>query len=163
MIKRFLRSEGNYDVDEASVASGLECKDESLTVQADAKEADINFVMKRVLLTREMPVSRKGSPMFGDFTGVLDYKAAMNAVAEVNGYFSMLPPDLQMRFGNDAGAFVKFCSDEGNRDALVELGIVVKPPEAAAEPRLEPKGPPAPPASPAAPAAPAPAPGASTN
>ena len=66
------------------------------------------------------------APQYGDFTSVIDYHTAMNAVIAANESFMQLPADVRMRFNNDAGAFVDFCSDESNRAEAEKLGLIIK-------------------------------------
>ena len=41
----FIRSPFNYDTDEASNETGLVCDDESLAVQSERDECDINIIV----------------------------------------------------------------------------------------------------------------------
>lgn len=145
--KVFLRADGNYDADAASLETGLDAsKEPSMTVQAQAADADINVIMRRAAVTGMLP-QRAGVPMFGDFTDVHDFRSAQAVIAEVSGFFSNLPADLRAKFANDPARFAEFCSDEANHPELVKLGLL-KAPEAAAEP-VEPVPAPAPAAAPA--------------
>lgn len=130
--KVFLRSEFNYDTEEVSKSLGLVCKDVSRTVQADAKSADINFIVKGMMAGGVMPV-RKGTPLQGDFADAPDFQSAMALIAEANQSFMALPAELRARFRNDPGAFVDFCSDEANADEIVKLGLAKRVPKAATE------------------------------
>ena len=120
----FLRTPYNYDVNEASDASGLCCEDPSLAQQHAKDECDINTIVRRFGLTGELP-SNVRAPQYGDFTSATDYHTAMNAVIAANESFMQLPADVRMRFNNDAGSFVDFCSDESNRAEAEKLGLVV--------------------------------------
>jgi phage internal scaffolding protein len=120
----------NYDkngFDKASDETGLKCLDKSLTKQSFAEEADINTIVRKFLQTGELPTNVR-LPTYGDFTGLTDYHAAMNAVAQANEAFDQLPANIRTRFHNDPGEFVDFCSDDKNREEAIKLGLVPPPP-----------------------------------
>lgn len=143
MVKRielpFIRSAYNYDRDEASNDSGLFCPEPTRAQQSFAEECDINTIVRRFHIGGELPVGVR-MPTYGDFEGVFDFHSAMNAVAAARESFDRMPAEVRSRFENDPAKFVAFCSDEGNRDEAIKLGLV--------PPRVEPVAvPPAPPAS----------------
>lgn len=119
----FVRSAYNYDGDLASLEAGLSCADKSLAVQSAAEECDINTIVKRFGLTGQLP-SGVRAPTYGDFTEVVDFQTAMNAIATARESFDTLPAHVRARFQNDPAAFVDFCSDDANRAEAVKLGLV---------------------------------------
>lgn len=123
--KIFLRSQFNYDTDQASTDSGLTCKDESLAQQHQKDEADINTIIKRFGISGQLPENLR-VPQYGDFTGVTDYHTAQNLVIAADEAFMRMPADIRARFNNNAGAFVAFVSDENNLEEMEKLGIVTK-------------------------------------
>lgn len=125
----FLRSGFNYDVEAASFASGLVCDpDEDRTQQQFKEEVDINEIVRRFGLTGELPdVVRV--PQYGDFTSVVDFQTALNAVRSAAEGFLELPAQLRLRFNNDPQVLLEFMADPANRDEAVKLGLVNKPPE----------------------------------
>jgi len=132
VMSLFVRAPFSYDADKVSQDTGLKCLDDSLTVQSEKDDCDINTLVKRFKLTGEMPqVDRL--PANGDFTGVVDYHSAMNAIIEADDVFMSLPADTRSRFNHDAGYFVAFCSDAKNLPELREMGLA-KPAEAPLEP-----------------------------
>ncbi|QCQ85080.1 internal scaffolding protein [Blackfly microvirus SF02] len=126
----FVRSPYNYDLKEASDASGLDCSVDGpgKTKQSFAEEADINTLIRRFGVNGQLPAGVR-MPTYGDFTGVGDFQSALNAVSDAQAAFMRMPADVRSRFGNDPGAFVDFCSDEANRDEAVKLGLVPPPPK----------------------------------
>lgn len=144
-----VRQPFGYDVDMASYESGLECLDVSLAKQSFAEEVDINTIVRRFGLTGQLPVGMR-APTYGDFTGVIDFQTAMNAVALANEAFDALPAEVRVRFHNDPQEFVVFCSDERNRAEAEKLGLVVP-----VAPQVEPAAPAGGGGSPAVPEAPA--------
>lgn len=114
------------------VDSPLECKDESLTVQADAVDADINVIVKKFVRTGVLPL-RQVPPLEGDFSNVSDYHEAMNLIRQADESFMSVDADIRARFDNDPGKFVAFCSDEKNLDEMRKMGLAV-PKDVPAEP-----------------------------
>lgn len=119
----FLRTEFNYDMDEASVKSGLECLDPSMAQQQFLEESDINTIVERFGLNGEMPANVK-APVYGDFTGVSDFQTAMNVVVAAQESFMSLPAKVRARFSNDPQQLLEFCSDEANREEARALGLL---------------------------------------
>lgn len=120
----FLRTAYNYDPDTVSRETGLECSDPSLAQQQFKDECDINVLLTRFAITGQLP-SGVRAPQYGDFSAVTDYHSALNAVIEADRSFMEMPADIRSRFNNDPGAFVEFCSDPGNHDEAVKLGLVL--------------------------------------
>lgn len=120
----FLRTPFNYDRDSASFDDGLFCEDCSLAQQSALEESDINTIVRRFGLTGELP-SGVRAPTYEDFTGVVDFHTAMNAVAQAHEAFDLMPASIRARFDNDPGLFVDFCSDPANYDEAERLGLVV--------------------------------------
>lgn len=126
MVKQiFVRSAYNYDTDEASRESGLQCQDKTLAKQSFAEEVDINTIVRRFNLTGELPSSVR-VPEYADFEGVYDYHSALNAIAAAHESFDSMPAEVRARFQNDPGQFVDFCNDPSNVDEMVKLGLAVK-------------------------------------
>lgn len=122
----FFRTGYNYDRDAASVESGLECKDPSLTQQQFAEDADINTIVRRFGITGKLPEGVR-LPSYGDFTGVSDFRSAIAAIEQAEAAFMQMPANVRARFDNDPGAFVDFCSDDRNYAEAQALGLVKVP------------------------------------
>ncbi len=119
----FLRTMYNYDRDAASNESGLHCEDASLTQQHFKDETDINNILRQFNITgllSESPLS----PRYGDFTGIVDYHSALNAVIAAEDGFNALPADLRATFGNDPEQLINFLDDPKNKDEAIRLGLV---------------------------------------
>lgn len=131
----FVRSPYNYDVDAASIESGLKCEDESMTKQEFAAECDINTIVRNFGLTGEMPATLV-TPMQGDFTNVMDYRSALHMLMEAQDGFMSLPAEFRAKFDNDPNAFLDYVSDPANVKEMQEkygLGAIQRP---APEPML---------------------------
>lgn len=118
----FIRAEYNYDADKASKESGLHCKDDSLTVQSQREDADINVIVKRFGVTGQLPQSLR-MPIYTDFEDVFDYRSAMDVINQADRSFAALPADVRARFLNDPQRFVEFASDEKNLEEMRRLGL----------------------------------------
>ena len=123
----FLRTPYNYDVDKVSDETGLACPDPSLAQQNFKDETDINFIVRQFGLTGELP-GKPLSPQYGDFTGVLDYHSAVNAVLAAQDDFMELPAHMRSRFNNDPAELIDFLSKEENREEATKLGLVAAKP-----------------------------------
>lgn len=120
-----MRGAFGYDVDAASDEAGLRCEDETLALHSMAEECDINTIVRRFGLTGELPQGLR-MPEYGDFTAVVDYHTAMNAIREAEAVFNQMPAEVRLRFDNNPGHFVDFCADDENYDEAVKLGLVSK-------------------------------------
>lgn len=138
----FLRTPYNYDVDKVSDETGLTCPEPTLAQQNFKDECDINHIVKQFGLTGELP-GQPLNPQYGDFTGVLDYHSAVNAVLAAQDEFMELPAQMRSRFNNDPALLIDFLGNEENREEAIKLGLVAAMPiSASAEtPIGEPKAP----------------------
>lgn len=124
-----LRTGYNYDRSQASLDSGLFCPESEAVVQQQfAEEVDINTIVRRFGLTGELPDEVR-VPMSGDFTDVMDYKSALDAVRAADAGFMELPAELRARFENDPQRLMMFMADDKNRAEAIALGLVNKAPE----------------------------------
>lgn len=125
----FLRTPYNYDVDKASDASGLSCPEPTLAQQHPRDECDINYIVERFGITGQLPPHSGPMPTYGDFTGVTDYRDALEAVMKADEAFMSLPANVRERFDNDPALFVDFCSsnDPQDRSLAMELGLIPPP------------------------------------
>lgn len=119
----FLRTPYNYDTIAASNESALHCEDASLAQQQFKDECDINNILRQFNITGQLPDAPL-SPRYGDFTGISDYKTALDRVIEADEEFMALPAQIRARFDNDAANLIQFLDDENNRAEAIELGLV---------------------------------------
>jgi phage internal scaffolding protein len=123
----FLRTPYNYDVDAVSSLTGLECKDLSLAQQHMKNECDINNIVEQFGVTGQLPAGSVVAPTYGDFTGINDYRAALDAVMAADDAFMALPANLRERFNHDPAELVDFVSDINNRSEAIDLGLIPPP------------------------------------
>lgn len=120
----FVRTPYNYDRDVVSRGTGFTDDTPSLTVQSEKDNCDINTIVRRFALTKEMPVGMV-PPTYGDFDQVFDFHTAMNAVAEAREKFDQMPAHIRATFQNDPQHFVEFASDPKNIDKMREWGLAI--------------------------------------
>lgn len=124
------RSPYNYDVDEASVSSGVAWSPDAVGAkQSFRDECDINTIVRRFGVTGVAPMSGR-MPTYGDFSGISDFQSAMEVVTAAREAFASLPAAVRERFANDPQRLLGFLGDEANRDEAIRLGLV-NPPVAA--------------------------------
>lgn len=135
----FIRTAYNYDTDKASRDSGLTCPEETMTQQQFRDECDINTIVERFGLTGMVPTN-VAMPLESGFLDVIDYQTALNKLREADNVFSLMPAEIRDRFGNDAGKFVNFISDEKNKDQAKAWGLTrpETPPQAPIDVRVIP-------------------------
>lgn len=105
----------------------LHCEDESLAIQSERDECDINTIVKRFGLTGELPFG-VDVPVYDDFTNIPnDYHQALSFIMAADDTFMEMPADVRSRFDNDAGKFLAFVNDSSNYDEAIALGLVPKP------------------------------------
>lgn len=105
----------------------------SLAVQSARDEVDINTIVKRFGLGGVLPDNVR-VPTYDDFTEVMDFQSAQNALVAARESFMAMPWDVRSRFNNDPAAFVDFCSDENNLDEMRKMGLAVPAPVEADKP-----------------------------
>lgn len=119
----FLRTPYNYDTNAASDESGLACEEPTLAQQHFKDECDINNILKQFNVTGMLP-NQPLSPRYGDFTGISDYKTAIDRVIAAEEEFMALPAQLRARFDNDPENLITFLDNEENRSEAEKLGLL---------------------------------------
>lgn len=119
----FIRSSFNYDRDQVSNETGLQCLDESKAIQSAEEESNINTIVRRFGISGELP-NQVAMPVSGDFTNIPDFHTAMNLVRQAQEEFVRVPAEIRARFNNDPGRFMDFFDDPANYDEALKLGLV---------------------------------------
>jgi len=101
--------------------------DPSKTQQSDARDTDINVIMKRYEQTGQLPAAL-GSPLFGDFTNAPDYRQAVEAVNTAHEAFMQIPAKVRAQFNNDPQQFIEFATNPANAEELLKMGLAKAPP-----------------------------------
>lgn len=123
----FVRNPYNYDPDKVSNDTGLYCIEPSMAQQHMKDECDINTIVSRFGVTGQLPDAPVRAPTYGDFTGIVDYRTALDAIIAADVSFMALPAAIRERFDNDPALLVDFCSDPANRSEAIDLGLVPPP------------------------------------
>lgn len=97
--------------------------EDSLTVQADAKDCDINIIMDRYTKTGQLPQVTALQPLFADFSEIADYRQALEAVNAAKEAFLTVPAAIRAQFGNDPTAFVNYATNPDNIEQMRKWGL----------------------------------------
>lgn len=95
-----------YDAALVSDETGVDTGSESLVQQHFVDEVDINTIMRRYGVTRELPLG-PATGIYGDFTGISDYESAVERVEGARERFMKLPASVRERFRNDPGELIR--------------------------------------------------------
>jgi hypothetical protein len=120
--------------DDATVlpSRGTKCTlAEGKTRQEDAKSADVNEILARVLRGAVPLPQPLEDLVYADVSGIVDFRDAMEKVTRANSAFMQLDAKVRSAYDNDPALFLDaFQSEDGVRK-LEELGVVkVRRPEA---------------------------------
>lgn len=126
-----MKFRSNYDGrgDEVSLDTGLGDFEVTLTQQSQKDETDINNILRQFKVTGLVPQGI-AAPTYGDFSEVVDFRTAMDAVNAAQASFMAMPAETRSRFGNDPQLFLEFCSNPANLDEMRKLGLMDPPPKA---------------------------------
>lgn len=112
----------------ARAASDIECRDESLTQQHFAEDADINVIARRYGLGEgPLPPAPHDPRYYGDFTDLPDLRTALDEIRYAKQHFAALPASLRSRFSNNPANLWDFVMNPDNADEAVRLGLLAKP------------------------------------
>ncbi len=95
----------------------------SRTRQADALASDVNSIVERYVV-HGIVDQAPGTARYGDFSTGLDYKTALDRIAQAEAQFQDLPAHIRGHVQNDPGAFLDLVFDPARRPELEELGLV---------------------------------------
>lgn len=103
-----------------------------LTKQEFREEADVNVMMKRMILTGQPPLSASTlAPIFADVSDIGCYADVLRRVVAADAAFMELPPEIRTRFNNSPAELVEHLQD-GNTLAEVIRTHLKLPPSVAA-------------------------------
>lgn len=102
--------------------------------QQFADEVNVNTIVRRFGITREMPSGREGG-VYGDFTGIVDYDSAVEAVQRAQDGFLALDPDVRLRFGNDPGQYLAYVDQLTDEELGPDVGVPAPEEPAVPEPQ----------------------------
>lgn len=116
-------------------ASVFHTGDDTKVQQNLRDQTDINRIMAKYNKTGILDHVSKYAGDYGDFSGVPDYRTALDKVASAQEMFMELPAVVRDRFGNDPAKFIEFATDPKNIDEMRSLGLAPQVP-APPEPQL---------------------------
>lgn len=97
---------------------------ESLTLQAEAENADITLIMQKYAKTGIITAPIKNNPVYGDYSTMPSFHEAQNIISKAHEQFDGLPLNLKKRFQNDPAQFLEFVHNDQNYDEALKLGLV---------------------------------------
>lgn len=100
---------------------------DSLTKQSFRDLANINCIMARWQKTGEIDHINRNSPLYGDFSGAVDFQTSLAQVEEARQAFDALPSELRARMANDPQNLIEFVQNENNREECEALGLLEAP------------------------------------
>lgn len=111
-----------YNSDAVSLATGLSCPEPTLTQQHTAEQTDINYIVSVFAKTGILPQPVK-LPTYGDFTGVSDYREALELIKQAEDGFNSLPAPARAHFNNNPGELLDFLQNSPDPQILADLGL----------------------------------------
>lgn len=100
----------------------------SKTIQSFRDECDINTIMSRYMKTGILDHVNRYQGSYEDVTDSFDYRDSIDRVRAAEAAFGSLPAAMRKRFDDDPATFLDFVADPANRDAMMEMGLIPKPP-----------------------------------
>lgn len=95
----------------------------SMTKQSHAKEADINYIVKKYHKTGILEHWRKNEPEYG-FANSETFHESMNIITKAQNMFDELPSNAREYFNHSPANFLDFVNDpETNISKMRELGL----------------------------------------
>lgn len=111
-----------------------DCSGIGKTKQSFKEQCDINRIMARAKKKGSLTHINARPGFYGDVSGVVDYRSALEMVRNMDSMFRKLPAKVRSRFDNDVGTMLEFLRDPGNREEAIKLGLVEKPVKEASVP-----------------------------
>lgn len=102
---------------------GLIFDEPSMTQQQFADECDINNILAKFVKTGFL--DNIGPGVYADVSASGDYMEALDTIRRADEEFSALPSHIRKEFENNPANFLAFCSDPGNHDRAVEIGLII--------------------------------------
>jgi len=117
---------GGYDYKGLSSSKALDTGEDTPVQQHMRDEVDINTIVRRFGITRDMPAGIPGG-VFGDFTGIEDFASAVAAVERARSGFMSLDPAVRERFNHDPGQLIELAHTLPEEDFMALVAPVAPP------------------------------------
>lgn len=95
----------------------------SLTDQSQAKEADINEIIRKFERTGQITHLAKNRGLYADLTLLTDLQTAMEQVKFAEEAFMTIPADIRAKFQNDPNQLISFLANPANDEEAIKLGL----------------------------------------
>lgn len=102
-------------------------KDKVLVKQSEYAATDVNLIVAQYSKTGILP-GDASRILYADVSEMGDYREAVEQVRLADSLFMAQPAEVRRFFDNDPASFLDYCSDPANRDGMIELGLLEKPP-----------------------------------
>lgn len=102
--------------------------DPSLTVQSDAKKADITHIINRYKRGELVTNLNQAEAQFADISAFTDFADAMRHVRTAETEFLKLPSKIRELFNHDVANWLDHAHDEDKREQMVQAGLMDPPP-----------------------------------
>lgn len=122
--------------EDGSLRVSEENNEPSRTEQNHEGRINIHKIMERYRNSGTIPVAN-GTPLYGDFTDLIDFQTAKNRIIEAEKAFMRMPARIRARFDNDPGKMIGFLNDQENKKEAIELGLIVEDPPEPKNPVVE--------------------------
>nr|DAO19640.1 MAG TPA: Scaffold protein [Microviridae sp.] len=99
---------------------------ESLTIQSDAIDTDINVIVARFKGGEGIMPPPLDQTDFYDTTGLPDLREILDIQRDALAHFNALPAKLRNRFRNSPAELWDFVQDANNIEEAIALGILTK-------------------------------------
>jgi len=96
----------------------------SMTIQSEAAQTDINYIIDRARVTGAWSSRNKKEPIYIDCSTVGDFQSSLERVRTTEKAFNQLPAAVRDRFGNNPVKMVDFLLDPKNRPEAEQLGLL---------------------------------------
>lgn len=103
--------------------TAVEPRGKSRTKQSEAKETDINTIVKRHQRTGVVTHLARRAPQYGDFSQSVLLQEALNLVHESDDAFAALPSEVRKAAGNDPVRLLEMLADLEETEQLVGAGL----------------------------------------
>lgn len=94
-----------------------------LTEQSHKNQTDINWILADYRKTGLLKHAKDNEGRYDDVSPI-DFRQAMETVANANSMFETLPANLRKRFDNKPDKFLEFTQNPDNKNELQKLGIL---------------------------------------
>lgn len=130
---------GPKTLEAARLATFIDCSNlPSMTVQADASEADINKIIARFEKAGMVTRLNSVQPFYGDVSQLDGLQDALIKVQQADDLFMSMSAQIRERFDNDPVKMVDFLNDDRNRAEAESIGMVIPRPKVVEPPVVEP-------------------------